>query len=79
MNDNDKRDWFSHDAIEESLLEAIERLPEEQGSALRMRYVEKLTTKEIAAKLGKSDAAVRVMLTRSRKRLQDILRNVKQG
>jgi len=32
-----------------------------------------LPSKEIAEKLGKSDAAVRVMLTRSLKKLQEML------
>jgi RNA polymerase sigma-70 factor (ECF subfamily) len=38
-----------------------------------MRYVENLPSKQIADKLGKTDAAVRVMLTRSLKKLQDLL------
>jgi RNA polymerase sigma-70 factor (ECF subfamily) len=64
---------FSRDARELRLTEALGRLPEEQRSALRMRYVESLPSKAIAEKLGKSDAAVRVMLTRSLKKLQELL------
>ena len=33
-----------------------------------MRYVENLPSKQVAERLGKTDAAVRVMLTRSLKR-----------
>ena len=55
------------------LLEAMASLPEESRHALRMRYVESLPTKQIAERLGKTDGAVRVLLTRSLKRLQELL------
>jgi RNA polymerase sigma-70 factor (ECF subfamily) len=64
---------FSRNVREQKLQEAINQLPEEQREALRLRYVENLPSKEIAARIGKSDAAVRVMLTRSIKKLQDLL------
>jgi RNA polymerase sigma-70 factor (ECF subfamily) len=64
---------FSRDVREMRLTEALAKLPEDQRSALKMRYVENLPSKEIAEKLGKTDAAVRVMLTRSLKKLQELL------
>ncbi len=64
---------FSRDQRELKLLEALAALPEEQRDALRMRYVDGLPSKEIAARLGKSDGAVRVMLTRSLGKLQELL------
>lgn len=64
---------FSRNAREAKLQAAIEKLPEQQRDALRMRYVENLPSKEIADRLGKSDAAIRVMLTRSLKKLQELL------
>ena len=64
---------FSRNAREMRLADALARLPPEQQAALRMRYVESLPSKQIAEKLGKSDAAVRVMLTRSLKKLQELL------
>jgi RNA polymerase sigma-70 factor (ECF subfamily) len=64
---------FSRNARELRLSEALAQLPEEQRAALRMRYVESLPSKEIAEKLGKTDAAVRVMLSRSLKKLQELL------
>jgi RNA polymerase sigma-70 factor (ECF subfamily) len=64
---------FSRNAREAKLNEALLKLPDEQREALRMRYVENLPSKQIADKLGKTDAAVRVMLTRSLKKLQDLL------
>jgi RNA polymerase sigma-70 factor (ECF subfamily) len=64
---------FSRNAREARLLEALGKLPQEQQSALRMRYIENLPSKQIAERLGKSDAAVRVMLTRSLKRLNELL------
>lgn len=64
---------FSRNAREARLLEALAQLSPEQQEALRLRYVENLPSKEIADRLRKSDAAVRVMLTRALKRLQSLL------
>jgi RNA polymerase sigma-70 factor (ECF subfamily) len=64
---------FSRNARELRLQEALAKLPDQQREALRLRYVESLPSKEIAEKIGKSDAAVRVMLTRSIKKLQELL------
>ncbi len=64
---------FSRDQREFRLWSAFEQLPDDIRDALRMRYVEALPTKEIAEKMGKSDGAIRVMLTRSLKKLEAIL------
>ena len=64
---------FSRNAREEKLLVALSELPELQREALRLRYVENLPSKEIAKKLGKTDGALRVMLTRSLKKLEEIM------
>lgn len=64
---------FSRNAREARLQEALQQLPEEQQTALRLRYMENLPSKQIATQLGKTDAAVRVMLTRSLKRLHELL------
>jgi RNA polymerase sigma-70 factor (ECF subfamily) len=64
---------FSRNAKQAQIQSAIEQLPEDQREALRLRYVENLPSKEIAERLQKSDAAIRVMLTRSLKKLQDML------
>jgi RNA polymerase sigma-70 factor, ECF subfamily len=64
---------FSRNAREEKLMAALDKLPAEQREALRLRYVESLPSKQIAERLGKSDAAVRVMLTRSLKKLHELL------
>lgn len=64
---------FSHDQKEFRLQQAIADLNEEQREVLRMRFVEGLPTKEIADKLGKSDGAIRVLLTRTVAHLQEIL------
>jgi RNA polymerase sigma-70 factor (ECF subfamily) len=52
---------------------AIARLPQESRDVLRWRYVDGLPTKEIADKIGKTDGAVRVMLTRTLHKLQQLL------
>ena len=64
---------FSRNHREGLLIAALEKLPTEQRDALRMRYVEGLPSKEIADRMQKTDGAIRVMLTRSLKRLQEIL------
>lgn len=57
--------------------QAIEGLSEEQKSAIRMRYVEGLPTKEIAEKIGKTDVATRVLLSRSMRQLEKQLEDIK--
>ncbi|MEX2173454.1 MAG: sigma-70 family RNA polymerase sigma factor [Pirellulaceae bacterium] len=64
---------FSRNAREARLQDALLGLADEQREAIRLRYVENMPSKQIAEKLGKSDAAVRVMLTRSLKKLQELL------
>jgi RNA polymerase sigma-70 factor (ECF subfamily) len=64
---------FSRDQRHVLLQEALASLPAENRDALRWRYADGLPTKEIARKLGKSDGAVRVMLSRSLQRLQQLL------
>ena len=60
---------------ERRLAEAMATLPEEHREALRLRYVEGLQTKEVAARLGKSDVSIRVLLTRLVQKLQELLGN----
>ena len=64
---------FARGERADGLRVALESLPEVPREALRLRYVEGLPTKEIAALLGKTDGAVRVLLTRSLQRLQALL------
>ena len=64
---------FSRNARELQAARSAAQAARRPAQALRMRYVENLPSKQIAEKLGKSDAAVRVMLTRSLKKLQELL------
>ena len=64
---------FSRNQKEFRLQQAISSLSEDQRDALRLRYVEGRPTKEIAAHLGKSDGAIRVLLTRTLAHLQELL------
>ncbi len=64
---------FSREHKNLQMLQALEHLPEENREALRLRYFDGLGSKEIAEKLGKSNGAVRVMLSRSLARLQELL------
>lgn len=56
-----------------SLQRAVATLPEEHQQALRLRYVEGLPTREVARRLGKTDVATRVLLSRLVQRLQELL------
>lgn len=64
---------FSRQQKEFHMLQALESLPDDAREAVRLRYVEGLPSKEIADRLGKSDGAVRVLLTRSLQKLQELL------
>ncbi len=64
---------FSRKQKESRLWQALRSLPEDQQQALTMRYVQNLSSKDIAKQLGKSDGAIRVMLTRSTKKLEQIM------
>lgn len=52
---------------------AMLQLTDEQRGTLHLRFGEGLPTKEIAEMLGKSDGAIRVLLTRTIQRLQQLL------
>ena len=64
---------FSRDQKEFRLQEAITDLSEEQREALRLRYVEGMATKDVAEQLGKTDGAIRVLLSWTLSRLQELL------
>ena len=64
---------FSRHAREGRLMEAIAGLKDDQREAIRLKYIENKPSKEIAEALGKSDAAIRVMLTRTMKQLHELL------
>lgn len=68
---------FSRDVRMMRLQQAIEGLSEEQKNAIRMRYAEGLPTKAIAEKLGKTDVATRVLLSRSMRQLEKELEDVR--
>jgi RNA polymerase sigma-70 factor (ECF subfamily) len=64
---------FSRNQREFRLQFAISSLPEEQREALRLRYVEGLPTRDVAERLGKTDGAIRVLLSRTLAKLQAAL------
>jgi RNA polymerase sigma-70 factor (ECF subfamily) len=53
---------------------AIEKLPDSQGEAIRMRYIEGLSLAEIASRLGKSETAIAGLLKRGLESLRGQLR-----
>ncbi|MEQ8847770.1 sigma-70 family RNA polymerase sigma factor [Botrimarina sp.] len=68
---------FSRDVRVERMHEAVGGLSEEQQAVIQMRYGQGMPTKEIAAKLGKTDVAVRVLLSRSVRLLEKQLEDVR--
>lgn len=52
---------------------AMEKLPEAMREALRWRYLENLPSQDIAKRLGKTDVATRVLLSRAIRKLQEAL------
>jgi RNA polymerase sigma-70 factor (ECF subfamily) len=68
---------FSRDVRVMRMQQAIENLNPEQQQAIRMRYGEGLPTKIIAEKLNKTDVAVRVLLSRSMRQLEQMLADVR--
>ena len=68
---------MSRDVRMVRMQEAIETLTPEQRDIIRMRYAEGMPTKQIADKLGKTDVAVRVLLSRSMRQLEKQLGDVK--
>lgn len=68
---------FSRDVRVNRMHEAVDGLADEAQQVVRMRYAEGLPTKEIAAKLGKTDVAVRVLLSRSVRVLEKQLEDVR--
>jgi len=68
---------FSNDVRMARMQEAISAMTEEQQQVVRMRFVDGLPTKQIAEKLGKTDVAVRVLLSRSLKKLEEQLQDVR--
>lgn len=64
---------FSRKQKEFHVLAALEALPEDARQALRFRYLDGLPSKEIAERMGRTDGAVRVLLSRSLTKMQDLL------
>ena len=59
------------DARRLELQAAIATLPSLQQDALRMRYLEGRPTREISQRLGKTDGAIRVLISRTLRKLRD--------
>lgn len=55
----------------EQVLKIVNRLPDLQQSVLRMKHIDGLETNEIAALTGSSPEAVRMNLSRARKKVRD--------
>ncbi len=56
------------------LREAIESLPKDQGEAVRLRYLEAFSVAQTAERLGRSEAAVKALVSRGLDALAERLR-----
>ncbi|HEX3148939.1 MAG TPA: sigma-70 family RNA polymerase sigma factor [Gemmataceae bacterium] len=61
------------DERQRRLMDVVATFPDDHREALRLRYGEGLATKDVAQKLGKSDVATRVLLSRLVQQLQEKL------
>jgi RNA polymerase sigma-70 factor, ECF subfamily len=61
------------DERQQQLDEVLASFPGEQREALRLRYGEGLSTKDVASRLNKTEVATRVLLSRLVHRLQELL------
>ncbi|MCA9043134.1 MAG: sigma-70 family RNA polymerase sigma factor [Planctomycetaceae bacterium] len=64
---------FSRNRKESRMFAAVAELPPEQQTALRLRYVQGLSSNEVAQEIGKSPGATRVLLSRALAQLRDAL------
>jgi RNA polymerase sigma-70 factor, ECF subfamily len=62
----------------QSVLGEIEGLPKAERHVLLLSAIEELGTEEIAAVLGRSESAVRALLSRARARLRERLEGEKR-
>ena len=67
----------SHDLRMQRIGQAIGELSEEQRLVIKLRFVEGTSTKQIAEQVGKTDVAVRVLLSRTMRHLESKLGDVK--
>jgi len=59
------------------LQEALIQMPEEARQAIQWRFMDNLSSQEIATRLNKSDGAVRVLLSRTLTKLERLLNDVR--
>ncbi len=64
---------FSRKQKELQVVEALEELTSEQKSVLKLRFGKGLSCKRIAQKIGKTDGATRVLISRSLARLRNVI------
>lgn len=61
------------DEEETALLSALDRLPDDYGTVLRLRYMEELTFDEVAARMNRTNNAVQKLFARAVEKLQEEL------
>ena len=65
--------WYALDTEAMELIETLKRLPPKQRAALALHHVVGYPVREVATIIGSTSAAVRVHLSRGRRRLRELL------
>ena len=63
------------DEQQKQLLKLVQRLPQKQRHSIALHYFEDMPVKDIAQRLGCSEATVKTHLHRGRKKLEELVRN----
>lgn len=66
---NNPEDSYINKEEEEQVKELISQLPDVQQATLRMKHIDNMEVSEIAAAIGSTENAVRVNLSRARKKI----------
>ncbi|BAL81299.1 RNA polymerase sigma factor [Caldisericum exile] len=75
----DPYESFANEFISKTIIEALEKLPEQYKEIIKMRFYENKGIKEIADILGKTEVATKVLQFRALKRLKEIIEEMING
>lgn len=73
--DNEAADREEQEEQIQTLLQLVDKLPDTQQAVLRMKHVDGMEVKDIAGIIGCTEDAVRMNLSRARKRIKELFFN----
>lgn len=62
---------YHEDGLEDEIMEALNSLPTVEQAVMRMRHIEDMETEEMAKLIGSTPGAIRVALSRARRKLRE--------